>query len=236
MVTDVTTLLVPGSLSHTGQPLRSRLPFIGFLSSSRGHLLPWTQPSLPGRGLVISSGGLAAVSTAGRGPRGGHRAPGGATGPALPCGVSRNRPLTNRGTWVTCSYPALCWAQLARLARVRSSLPRQALLVAAALLQAGATAPCHRHLLRGKAPGSPEAHCEQLLCPLPPEGGSLTPVRDSPCTPRLRSVSSYGNIRAVTTARSLNKSLQNLSLTEECETLGPGAGGTLCDQVPPPLP
>uniref|UniRef100_UPI002953EC26 uncharacterized protein LOC132674276 n=1 Tax=Panthera onca TaxID=9690 RepID=UPI002953EC26 len=48
-----------------------------------------------------------------------------------------------------------------------------------------------------------------------PEGGSLTPVRDSPCTPRLRSVSSYGNIRAVTTARSLNKSLQNLSLTEE---------------------
>ncbi|MEJ1269209.1 regulatory associated protein of MTOR complex 1 [Cricetulus griseus] len=47
------------------------------------------------------------------------------------------------------------------------------------------------------------------------EGGSLTPVRDSPCTPRLRSVSSYGNIRAVTTARNLNKSLQNLSLTEE---------------------
>lgn len=49
------------------------------------------------------------------------------------------------------------------------------------------------------------------------EGGSLTPVRDSPCTPRLRSVSSYGNIRAVTTARNLNKSLQNLSLTEECK-------------------
>ncbi|RLV92078.1 hypothetical protein DV515_00013956 [Chloebia gouldiae] len=47
------------------------------------------------------------------------------------------------------------------------------------------------------------------------EGGSLTPVRDGPCTPRLRSVSSYGNIRAVTTARSLNKSLQNLSLNEE---------------------
>lgn len=43
----------------------------------------------------------------------------------------------------------------------------------------------------------------------------MTPVRDSPCTPRLRSVSSYGNIRAVTTARNLNKSLQNLSLTEE---------------------
>ncbi|XP_005056339.1 PREDICTED: regulatory-associated protein of mTOR [Ficedula albicollis] len=36
-----------------------------------------------------------------------------------------------------------------------------------------------------------------------------------PCTPRLRSVSSYGNIRAVTAARSLNKSLQNLSLNEE---------------------
>nr|XP_056722995.1 regulatory-associated protein of mTOR isoform X3 [Euleptes europaea] len=51
--------------------------------------------------------------------------------------------------------------------------------------------------------------------PAAPEGGSLTPVRDSPCTPRLRSVSSYGNIRAVTTARNLNKSLQNLSLNEE---------------------
>lgn len=45
-------------------------------------------------------------------------------------------------------------------------------------------------------------------------------MRDSPCTPRLRSVSSYGNIRAVTTARSLNKSLQNLSLTEEREPGG----------------
>ncbi|XP_049716881.1 regulatory-associated protein of mTOR isoform X4 [Elephas maximus indicus] len=54
-----------------------------------------------------------------------------------------------------------------------------------------------------------------LPSPAAAEGGSLTPVRDSPCTPRLRSVSSYGNIRAVTTARSLNKSLQNLSLTEE---------------------
>uniref|UniRef100_A0A8D2CWU7 Raptor N-terminal CASPase-like domain-containing protein n=1 Tax=Sciurus vulgaris TaxID=55149 RepID=A0A8D2CWU7_SCIVU len=54
-----------------------------------------------------------------------------------------------------------------------------------------------------------------LPSPAATEGGSLTPVRDSPCTPRLRSVSSYGNIRAVTTARSLNKSLQNLSLTEE---------------------
>ncbi|XP_015264106.1 PREDICTED: regulatory-associated protein of mTOR [Gekko japonicus] len=51
--------------------------------------------------------------------------------------------------------------------------------------------------------------------PAAPETGSLTPVRDSPCTPRLRSVSSYGNIRAVTTARNLNKSLQNLSLNEE---------------------
>uniref|UniRef100_A0A4W2FV34 Regulatory associated protein of MTOR complex 1 n=1 Tax=Bos indicus x Bos taurus TaxID=30522 RepID=A0A4W2FV34_BOBOX len=54
-----------------------------------------------------------------------------------------------------------------------------------------------------------------LPSPATTEGGSLTPVRDSPCTPRLRSVSSYGNIRAVTTARNLNKSLQNLSLTEE---------------------
>nr|XP_026654575.1 regulatory-associated protein of mTOR [Zonotrichia albicollis] len=54
-----------------------------------------------------------------------------------------------------------------------------------------------------------------LPSPAAPEGGSLTPVRDGPCTPRLRSVSSYGNIRAVTSARSLNKSLQNLSLTEE---------------------
>ena len=62
-----------------------------------------------------------------------------------------------------------------------------------------------------------------LLTPsLFPEGGSLTPVRDSPCTPRLRSVSSYGNIRAVTTARNLNKSLQNLSLTEESKS--PEAG------------
>ena len=47
-------------------------------------------------------------------------------------------------------------------------------------------------------------------------------MRDSPCTPRLRSVSSYGNIRAVTTARNLNKSLQNLSLTEESKS--PEAG------------
>ncbi|XP_060544754.1 regulatory-associated protein of mTOR isoform X2 [Pantherophis guttatus] len=54
-----------------------------------------------------------------------------------------------------------------------------------------------------------------LPSPAAPEGGSLTPVRDNPCTPKLRSVSSYGNIRAVTTARNLNKSLQNLSLNEE---------------------
>ncbi|XP_053231495.1 regulatory-associated protein of mTOR isoform X4 [Podarcis raffonei] len=54
-----------------------------------------------------------------------------------------------------------------------------------------------------------------LPSPAAPEGGSLTPVRDSPCTPKLRSVSSYGNIRAVTTVRNLNKSLQNLSLNEE---------------------
>ncbi|KAM6245597.1 regulatory-associated protein of mTOR isoform 1-T1 [Porphyrio hochstetteri] len=54
-----------------------------------------------------------------------------------------------------------------------------------------------------------------LPSPAATEGGSLTPVRDGPCTPRLRSVSSYGNIRAVTTARNLNKSLQNLSLNEE---------------------
>ncbi|KAM8786673.1 regulatory-associated protein of mTOR [Rhynchonycteris naso] len=59
-----------------------------------------------------------------------------------------------------------------------------------------------------------------LPSPATAEGGSLTPMRDSPCTPRLRSVSSYGNIRAVTTARSLNKSLQNLSLMEE-------SGGTV---------
>lgn len=63
-------------------------------------------------------------------------------------------------------------------------------------------------------------------------------MRDSPCTPRLRSVSSYGNIRAVTTVRSLNKSLQNLSLTEECEMLGPGSSGwdAWCNQMPAPLP
>uniref|UniRef100_A0A7N9AJZ7 Regulatory associated protein of MTOR complex 1 n=1 Tax=Mastacembelus armatus TaxID=205130 RepID=A0A7N9AJZ7_9TELE len=47
------------------------------------------------------------------------------------------------------------------------------------------------------------------------ESGNLTPVRDSPAIPRLRSVNSYTNIRAVTTARNLNKSLQNLNLSEE---------------------
>nr|XP_015211492.1 PREDICTED: regulatory-associated protein of mTOR [Lepisosteus oculatus] len=47
------------------------------------------------------------------------------------------------------------------------------------------------------------------------ESGNLTPVRDSPAIPRLRTVSSYGNIRAATTARNLNKSLQNLNLNEE---------------------
>ncbi|XP_041640796.1 regulatory-associated protein of mTOR [Cheilinus undulatus] len=46
------------------------------------------------------------------------------------------------------------------------------------------------------------------------EPGNLTPVRDSPAIPRLRSVNSYTNIRAATTAR-LNKSLQNLNLNEE---------------------
>ncbi|XP_054449253.1 regulatory-associated protein of mTOR [Pteronotus mesoamericanus] len=59
-----------------------------------------------------------------------------------------------------------------------------------------------------------------LPSPATTEGGSLTPVREGPCTPRLRAVSSYGNIRAVAAARGLNKSLQNLSLTEE-------SGGTV---------
>ncbi len=53
-----------------------------------------------------------------------------------------------------------------------------------------------------------------LLC-LRSEPGNLTPVRDSPAIPRLRSVNSYTNIRAATTARNLNKSLQNLNLNEE---------------------
>ncbi|XP_063057394.1 regulatory-associated protein of mTOR isoform X3 [Engraulis encrasicolus] len=47
------------------------------------------------------------------------------------------------------------------------------------------------------------------------EPGNLTPVKDSPAIPRLRSVNSYTNIRAATTARNLNKSLQNLNLNEE---------------------
>ncbi|KAM9362936.1 regulatory-associated protein of mTOR isoform 2-T2 [Symphorus nematophorus] len=50
------------------------------------------------------------------------------------------------------------------------------------------------------------------------EPGNLTPVRDSPAIPRLRSVNSYTNIRAATTARNLNKSLQNLNLNEEGRT------------------
>lgn len=75
--------------------------------------------------------------------------------------------------------------------------------------------PCHQP--HGRLPPDFAVHsCPSSVL----EGGSLTPVRDSPCTPRLRSVSSYGNIRAVTTARSLNKSLQNLSLTEEREPGG----------------
>lgn len=53
-----------------------------------------------------------------------------------------------------------------------------------------------------------------FLC-LCQEPGNLTPVRDSPAIPRLRSVNSYTNIRAATTARNLNKSLQNLNLNEE---------------------
>ncbi|XP_024914266.1 regulatory-associated protein of mTOR [Cynoglossus semilaevis] len=47
------------------------------------------------------------------------------------------------------------------------------------------------------------------------EPGNLTPVRDSPAIPRLRSVNSYTNIRTATTARNMNKSLQNLNLNEE---------------------
>ncbi|XP_056606008.1 regulatory-associated protein of mTOR isoform X1 [Triplophysa dalaica] len=47
------------------------------------------------------------------------------------------------------------------------------------------------------------------------ETGNVTPVKDSPAIPRLRSVNSYTNLRAATTARTLNKSLQNLNLNEE---------------------
>lgn len=46
----------------------------------------------------------------------------------------------------------------------------------------------------------------------------MTPVRDSPAAPRLRSVNSYTNIRTATTTRNLNKSLQNLNLNEEGES------------------
>lgn len=53
-----------------------------------------------------------------------------------------------------------------------------------------------------------------LLC-LCAEPGNVTPVRDSPAVPRLRSVNSYTNIRTAATARNLNKSLQNLNLNEE---------------------
>ncbi|KAM9483647.1 regulatory-associated protein of mTOR isoform 1-T1 [Clarias gariepinus] len=49
------------------------------------------------------------------------------------------------------------------------------------------------------------------------EAGNVTPVRerDSPAVPRLRSVNSYTNIRTASIARNLNKSLQNLNLSEE---------------------
>lgn len=57
-----------------------------------------------------------------------------------------------------------------------------------------------------------------LFCISRSEPGNLTPVRDSPAIPRLRSVNSYTNIRTATTARNLNKSLQNLNLNEEGKT------------------
>uniref|UniRef100_UPI00358F8B59 regulatory-associated protein of mTOR isoform X2 n=1 Tax=Myxine glutinosa TaxID=7769 RepID=UPI00358F8B59 len=53
--------------------------------------------------------------------------------------------------------------------------------------------------------------------------GSLASSRDGLGTPRLRPVSSYGNLRAIANnnaVRNLNKSLQNLSLTEEGVTCG----------------
>lgn len=53
------------------------------------------------------------------------------------------------------------------------------------------------------------------------EPGNVTPVRDSPAIPRLRSVNSYTNIRTATTTRNLNKSLQNLNLNEEGERGSP---------------
>lgn len=55
------------------------------------------------------------------------------------------------------------------------------------------------------------------------EPGNVTPVRDSPAIPRLRSVNSYTNIRTATTTRNLNKSLQNLNLNEEGERAGPAS-------------
>jgi len=68
-----------------------------------------------------------------------------------------------------------------------------------------------------------------IRCPPPPcvrpEPGNLTPVRDGPPAPRLRSVNSYTNIRAATTTRNLNKSLQNLNLHEEGRRGGGGEGG-----------
>lgn len=57
--------------------------------------------------------------------------------------------------------------------------------------------------------------CHPDLCAEP---GNVTPVRDSPAIPRLRSVNSYTNIRTATTTRNLNKSLQNLNLNEEGES------------------
>uniref|UniRef100_A0A4W3JWU3 Regulatory-associated protein of mTOR n=1 Tax=Callorhinchus milii TaxID=7868 RepID=A0A4W3JWU3_CALMI len=59
------------------------------------------------------------------------------------------------------------------------------------------------------------------------EAGNFTPVRDGPTTPRLRSVSSYGNIRAATSVRNLNKSLQNLNLNEETGGSNPFSPGYL---------
>ncbi|XP_072882388.1 regulatory-associated protein of mTOR [Hemitrygon akajei] len=59
------------------------------------------------------------------------------------------------------------------------------------------------------------------------EPGNFTPVRDGPAVPRLRTVSSYGNIRAATSVRNLNKSLQNLNLNEETGSSNPFSPGYL---------
>ncbi|XP_069786057.1 regulatory-associated protein of mTOR isoform X2 [Narcine bancroftii] len=59
------------------------------------------------------------------------------------------------------------------------------------------------------------------------EPGNFTPVRDGPALPRLRTVSSYGNIRAATSVRNLNKSLQNLNLNEETGSSNPFSPGYL---------